>query len=525
MGSNAEQRVSSAPKPAVRDIAWFVPLALVGCIGYALYTGHVWEDYLITFRFSKNLVEGHGLVYNLGERIHGFTSPLGVLLPALGYWLTGNDQSALWFFRVLSIAAFLTGGVLALTACRCQSVANGLEAVFFGVLLALDVKAIGFVTNGMETGLMMLFLGWSFFLLADSEGDRWLARGLCWAGFMWTRPDGCIYIAAFGLIELLIKRDRLGQAIASLLRSAVLCALLYLPWFLFTLWYYHTPVPHTIVAKTDWESMEPSLWSHLWQRLYDRGKVVFAPTNYAFGGMRWVGWLSCALCVFCAVYWLFPLRDRLGRAASLFFLCLAAYLVAIPFLFAWYLPPLTMCGLVVLARGIPRLFPAAMPMPSRAFASAAIVLALAGAFGYEAYLGANQIRIQQSVIEDQNRTQVGLWLKDHVRPNERVYLEPLGYIGYFSNARMMDYPGLVCDEVVEARCRGENFWTMVGDLKPEWLVLRPDEAREMDGYHFLQAYRFEQKFDVSKQVKQLASLPGVEYLQHDAVYYIFKRRS
>jgi hypothetical protein len=295
-----------------------------------------------------------------------------------------------------------------------------------------------------------------------------------------------------------------------------------MPWLLFTVWYYHTPVPHTIVAKTDWESMQPSFWSDLPHRLYDRGKLVFAPTNYGFGGGLWIGWLSCALCCFCAIYWLVPFQDRLGRAASLFFACLAVYLLAIPFLFAWYLPPLTMCGIVVLARGIPRSFPTRMPGP--VFVSAALVLALAGALGYEAWLGANQIRTQQSVIEDHNRTQVGLWLKNHVRPNERVYLEPLGYIGYFSNARMMDYPGLVADEVVQARRRGESFWTAVGDLKPEWLVLRPNEAKEMARYRFFQAYNLEQQFDVSQQVKQLASLPGVGYLQHDAVYYIFARR-
>src|SRR5262249_26879788 len=160
----------------------------------------------------------------------------------------------------------------------------------------------------------------------------------------------------------------------------------------------------------------------------------------------------CVLCVFCALYWCLPLGDRVGRAASIFFACLAAYLVAIPFTFAWYFPPLTMCGNVVLARGIPRLLPARGP--GRIFVSAAIVLALACALGHEAWLGTNQIRIQQSLIEDQNRTQVGLWLKNHVRSGERVFLEPLGYIGYFSNARMMDYPGLVSDEVVQARRRG-----------------------------------------------------------------------
>jgi hypothetical protein len=521
MGWKAEYRLPRAAKIKSGDVAWFVPLGLLACLGYVLYTRHIQEDYLITFRFSKNLVEGQGLVYNAGERIHGFTSPLGVLLPALGYWLTGNDRSALWFFRAISIAAFLAGGLLAMAACRRQSVVAGLESVFCGVLLALDVKAVGFVTNGMETGLMMLFLGWSFFMLADLENDRWLSRALCWAGFLWTRPDGCVYIAAFSLIDLVQKKDRIGQAIISLFRSAALCALLYMPWFLFTLWYYHTPVPHTIIAKTDWESMMPSLWSDFRNRLYARGKLVFAPDSYEFGGPPIIAWFSCALSAFCAVYWCLPLGDRLGRAASIFFVCLAVYLLSIPFIYGWYLPPLTMCGIVVLARGIPRLGPACLP--GRIAIAAALVLALACAMGYEASLGASQIRVQQSVIEDQNRTQVGLWLRKHVRPGERVYLEPLGYIGYFSNARMMDYPGLVSDEVVQARRRGKNFWTLVGDLKPEWMVLRPLEARKMFRYPFFQAYNIEQKFDVSPQVEQLGPLPGIGFLEYDAIYYVFNR--
>ena len=54
-----------------------VPLA------YILYTGHIWEDFFITFKFSRNFAEGRGLVYEDGVRVHGFTSPLGTLIPSL----------------------------------------------------------------------------------------------------------------------------------------------------------------------------------------------------------------------------------------------------------------------------------------------------------------------------------------------------------------------------------------------------------------------------------------------------------
>lgn len=49
-------------------------VAALGVAGfYAIYTDHAWEDFFITFRFSRNLVEGKGLVYQPGERVHGFT--------------------------------------------------------------------------------------------------------------------------------------------------------------------------------------------------------------------------------------------------------------------------------------------------------------------------------------------------------------------------------------------------------------------------------------------------------------------
>src|SRR5690606_4055025 len=82
----------------------FVSLAFALPLLFALLTNHAWEDYYITLRSSRNLVEGHGLVFNPGERVHTFTSPLGVLVPALCTWVTGigNESAGLWVFRIFN---------------------------------------------------------------------------------------------------------------------------------------------------------------------------------------------------------------------------------------------------------------------------------------------------------------------------------------------------------------------------------------------------------------------------------------
>src|SRR5438045_1514496 len=73
-----------------RNLNWLVAaVAFAIPVAFALLTNHAWEDYFITLRSSRNLLQGNGLVYKAGDRLHTFTSPLGVLIPALCTWLAG----------------------------------------------------------------------------------------------------------------------------------------------------------------------------------------------------------------------------------------------------------------------------------------------------------------------------------------------------------------------------------------------------------------------------------------------------
>ena len=77
-------------RPA-RRTRWLIFAAVFAlALAFAAFTQHAWEDYYITYRVSKNLATGHGLVYTVGERVHAFTSPLNVLVPAALSILTGN---------------------------------------------------------------------------------------------------------------------------------------------------------------------------------------------------------------------------------------------------------------------------------------------------------------------------------------------------------------------------------------------------------------------------------------------------
>jgi hypothetical protein len=51
----------------------------------------VQEDAFISFRYASNLIQGHGLVYNVGERVEGYTNFLWTLILAGGMAL-GADS-------------------------------------------------------------------------------------------------------------------------------------------------------------------------------------------------------------------------------------------------------------------------------------------------------------------------------------------------------------------------------------------------------------------------------------------------
>jgi hypothetical protein len=133
-----------------------------------------------------------------------------------------------------------------------------------------------------------------------------------------------------------------------------------------------------------------------------------------------------------------------------------------------------------------------------------------------------QMKIQQRVIEDGNRAEVGRWLKNRVGPHERVFLESIGYIGYFSGARIADYPGLLSPEVVSLRRQRR-----LAEFRPEWLVLRPRELRNLldpaVADSFRREYREEHVFDVTPTVASFRFLPGRSWLEYDACYHVFKR--
>ena len=72
------------------------------------------EDAYISFRYARNLAVGNGLVYNPGERVLGFTSPLWTLWCALGLRLFHDPiaWSRGWAIAADTLTLLGLGGLL-----------------------------------------------------------------------------------------------------------------------------------------------------------------------------------------------------------------------------------------------------------------------------------------------------------------------------------------------------------------------------------------------------------------------------
>lgn len=524
----------------VPELRWkrgAIALAFLVPIVFAAFTHHAWEDYFITLRASRNLVEGHGLVFNPGERIHTFTSPLGVLLPALCTLLAGanHEELALWFFRGIN-AAFLAAGA-ALLWRRAESLQLGKVGRFllFGLLFT-DAKLIDFATNGMETAILVFFVLLLWTELESPTRPRlgWIAVGV--AGLMWTRPDAFVLGGALLLPQLLIRggeKERLRAQWRPLWRGVVGGGLLYVPWFAWAWWYYGSPVPHTIVAKAAFTApfRVASLFAFPLQTLRGQSMMIdlFLPANWSFGGWpTFAPHVAHALVGIAAFAWVIPRFPATARRASLALFLGMFYLCSI-ILFPWYAPPWTAIAVIALAFTIDALyqnFRDAQPLVAAICRTTCVVLVLAQLSLLAGV--AWQMRAQQKYVETGVRRDIGEWLRKNSAPGDTLFLEPLGYVGYFSGLKTFDFPGLSSPEVVKVvRNGGKRYVDIITQLNPTWVLLRNNEAArpEFPRSHVLDRYRLVKSWNALPQLDAVEFLPGRPWMEFEAQYLLFHRQT
>lgn len=176
---------------------------LVGIAAYGMscFYGFYQDDAFISLRFSRNLAAGHGLVFNPGERVEGFSNPLWTLFGSLTTVL-GLDSMAIWAW--LGIFAGLASVLLTLRI-GCF-VMHPLSAAIAAALVASTTTLHAWSGSGMESSFFTLLLLLSIERKASSpDPETWRTRRvqsfLLLGAAQWIRPEAPLFAATLLLLE------------------------------------------------------------------------------------------------------------------------------------------------------------------------------------------------------------------------------------------------------------------------------------------------------------------------------------
>ncbi|RKZ01241.1 hypothetical protein DRQ21_11030 [Candidatus Fermentibacteria bacterium] len=209
------------------------------------------DDAYIGLRYSRNLSDGNGLVFNPNEHVEGYTNFSWIIISTIPF-LTGIDE--IIFLRVLSALsaalAILMVGILANILARGRSGA----AFFASFIFASLPFAMGEAAMGLETLFFTAVIIASlarYFLENEDSCRKGYGSGLLLALGALTRPE-TIGIAAFlAVIDLIKWRKNPKNAE---FRNQLLSrwAVFAVPVFIhlaFRIFYYGDIVPNTFHAK------------------------------------------------------------------------------------------------------------------------------------------------------------------------------------------------------------------------------------------------------------------------------------
>jgi hypothetical protein len=237
-------------------LALALAILLVSQLHFANIT---FDDAFISFRYAENLATGRGLVFNVGERVEGYSNFLWTVLFAVPVWLR-VDRFELGLLVVAKVLGVLLsmGTLLIVTRTAAlgrspeQRTTAPLAALYLAALAPFSMWGIG----GLETPLVTLLIALTVHLhlcedaalCAGRARVAWSHSALLLAAI--TRPEPVVLFAPLAAARLLREYRCAGRARgARAFRELGLFALPYAGFLSFRYAYYGQLLPNTYFTK------------------------------------------------------------------------------------------------------------------------------------------------------------------------------------------------------------------------------------------------------------------------------------
>jgi 4-amino-4-deoxy-L-arabinose transferase-like glycosyltransferase len=420
------------------------------------------DDAFITFRYSANLLDGFGFVYNPGVQTLGTTTPLWALLMAAIAGLTGGRDFPWYALTLSALIDALNTACIFLIVHRLTG--RDRVAVIPALAWAISPMSVTFAVGGMETSLAILWglAGFTLYLYRDPARPGFdLALGACIGLGLLTRVDTVLWIGPLVLAHwIAILRERADQPLWRRIswRTWLTAALIVLPFMIAAWAYFGSPIPNSVTAKRNAYIVEPN--AALIRLIQTYATPFFEFDTFGPVGAMIAAFVYPALFVIAVV----SVARRDARALALFaypILYFIVFSLLVGLIFRWYMAPPLPAWMIALTVGLWALLRPLAESPRPALRPLGTVI-LAAVGGLWLFMSLNAWTLtpdhgalagRPAPIMAWHRIELlyadmARYLRDElgISPTTRVAAGDIGAIGFYSGAVIVDTVGLVTPE-------------------------------------------------------------------------------
>jgi hypothetical protein len=418
-----------------------VIIAAAVLVPHARLFDFVTDDAYISFRYARNLALSGQLVFNLGERVEGYTNFLWTVVLALGIKL-GLGPVAL--SRFLGVALGI--GTLAVVV-RMSLRLAGERPSRWHLVAPLLLASMGayacWCSGGLETQLFTFWVTLGFDLvLAEVTMGKGCVSAAAFALAAMTRPEGAMFFALAALFRLLTNLRRERRLLPRKFEMAWLGLFLglFVPYFAWRWRYYGWPFPNTFYVKSSGARGTWKLGAYYLRRFCEDYGVHFLILLAVFGRAARDD----------------DRRRDLRLLAALVWLAFAAYVVKVggDFMGLYrFVLPVVPLGAVVLAESARRIYARFRPflgawVPGIALTAVGVGFIVGSVHTSRqalTFVGADNGIDMPAYLKSyaEERIPVGQWLGAHKQPDDLMTVGGAGVIPYYSEIPAYDIFGLV----------------------------------------------------------------------------------
>ncbi len=450
---------------SVLTISLLVVLSIFPLIIANRYPVYLNDDSYITLTYVKNLVNGNGFVFNHPPAVLGTTTPFLVI--TLTFFANLLHSLALPKIVVFVNAICWIGVMWTFYFFRNEWGLRRWQVCVLAVVL-IGTGWVRILEMEMYLFAFLLILSLSLLL----RKKYWLS-GFFTSLLFLTRGEGAL-VLPIAFITIFIEHWVMSRSVSvELLKKwlylAIGFALPVIVWEAYAYSTFGTFLPNTLAGKL--AQAQSGLWSTFWHRLV----LEWAPT--------WGAEFSIKSAPFINFWWiicLFGLATVVIKKPKWLLLIgwIILYILGYSILnvagYGWYQYPILFVMSLLFALGIITIVELiGRYLPNKKIAWALSLIAIMGINFLPNKATANSALTFKGDARGVSYMALSQWFRDNTEPSKSIAYIEIGYLGYYSDNRIIDLAGLVLPDST-SHIENRDFSWIFWNYQPDYYVYLPD---------------------------------------------------